>query len=201
VALWSQDYGVNIRSQKPATRVIAWFLVATSLWTSGCQEPAAAIPSSISDDEYGVYAAWLTRHFKEPPSRLLLSDRTFVFDPLGADRCDVKQLEAQGVSLELLKKLHEIGEAEYVLHTDKFQRNPFKLPWSYEESRGWSTGSGPPFRLVGFSRVAFNRSKSKAFFGVSDACGGLCGGGGALLASRKGSEWLFKSDVRCGWVY
>jgi hypothetical protein len=185
--------------EKPTTHVIAWFLVVASLWTSGCQERAAAIPASISDEEYGVYAAWLKRHFKKPPSRLLLSDRTFIFDPLGADRCNVKDLQAQGVSFSLLKRLHEVGEAEYVLHTGKFQQDPFKIPWSYEEWSRWSKAS-EPFRLILFTRVAFNRSRSKAFFAVNDVCGGLCGSGGPVFASRKGGDWTLSSNVGCFWI-
>jgi hypothetical protein len=159
------------------------------------------ISNSVSDEEYSLYSAWVKNHFKEQPRRLLLESRTFIFDPLGPASCNAKILEAQGhVSPSLLRALHDLGEAEYPVDTRKFELPAFRIPWKYEESEGLYTNPSPPFRLIAFSRVAFNRDRSEAFFAVSNSCGGLCGGG-ALLAIRRQGEWVFRSDLGCVWLY
>jgi len=56
------------------------------------------------------------------------------------------------------------------------------------------------YRIVGFSRVAFNRVHTEALFAISDSCGGLCGGGGARLARRENGKWTFRTTV-CNWIY
>jgi hypothetical protein len=160
------------------------------------------IPNSVSDEEYSLYSAWAKHHFKEQPSRLLLASRTFVFDPLGPQGCNVKMLQAKAhVSSSLLRALHDLGEAEYAVHTSKFRLPAFRIPWNYDESEGLYTNPSRPFRLIAFSRVAFNRDRSEAFFAVSNSCGGLCGGGGPLIAIRKDGEWVFSSDLGCFWQY
>ena len=188
--------------EQVAARFIACLLFGVALLTSGCRDRAVPIPNSISDEEYAVYSAWIRNHFKEQPARLLLASRTFSFDPLGSQGCNAKTLEAQArVSFFLLRRLHDLGEAEYPVRTDKFQRREFKIPWKYEESEGLPANPSPPFSLIAFSRVAFNQDRSEAFFAVSNSCGGLCGGGGPLVALRKEGEWVFRSDLGCYWVY
>jgi hypothetical protein len=181
--------------QSTADRFIACLLLTVAVLTSSCRQDAAPIPNIIADDEYSVYAAWLKRHFKEQPARLLLANRTFIFDPIDRRGC------AAGVPDPLARALHGLGEAEYFVRTEKFKHPPFTIPWSYEESPGLAAESTPPFRLIAFSRVAFNRSRSEGYFAVSDACGGLCGYGGAVLAVRRQGEWTFKAAPSCAWVY
>jgi hypothetical protein len=160
------------------------------------------IPNAISDEEYSVYSAWIKHHFKEQPPRLLLANRTFIFDPLAPQWCNPKSsLAATHISISLLRALHDLGEAEYLVRTGKFQLPAFQIPWKYEESEGLPANPPGPFRLIGFSRVAFSQNRSEALFAVSDACGGLCGGGGALVATRKQGEWVFPSHLGCVWVY
>ncbi len=160
------------------------------------------IPNSISEDEYSVYSAWIKHHFKEQPPKLLLSSRTFIFDPLGSNGCDGKLLQSQGhVSISLLESLHNLGEAEFPVMTSKFQSAKFKISWNYEESEGLAAAPARPFSRISFSRIAFNRDKTEGLFAVSNSCGGLCGGGGALLATRKNGQWTFKGELGCYWVY
>ena len=169
---------------------------------SECRDRAMPIPNSVSDEEYSLYSAWVKHHFKEQPRRILLESRTFIFDPLGPASCNAKILKAQGhVNPSFLRALHDLGEAQYPLNTGKFELPAFRIPWKYEESEGLYTNPSPPFRLIAFSRAAFNRDRSEAFFAVSNSCGGSCGGGGALLAIRRQGEWLFKSDLGCVWLY
>ena len=182
-------------------RYVLRLMVGVSLFTQTCgSDHALQIPNSISDEEYSVYSAWLKHHFKEPPPRLLLANRTFIFDPLSSSGC-AKALQTQGrVSPFLLQPLHDLGEAEFLVRTGKFQLPQFKLPWKYEESDLCPSPS-PPFRLIAFSRVVFNRNRTEGLFAVSDLCGGLCGGGGPFIATRKDGQWVFRSDLGCSWIY
>jgi hypothetical protein len=178
---------------------IVFLLFAVAL-LSGCADRAGPIPNSITDEEYSVYSAWLKHHFKEQPTRLLLEGRTFIFDPLRPYGCG-KTLAQAHVSSRLLRALHDLGEAEYPMQTDKFRLPPYRIPWKYEEWYRLSAYPSDGFRLIQFSRVAFNPDKSQGLFAASDSCGGLCGGGGALIAIREKSEWVFRSDLGCVWVY
>ena len=183
------------------TRYIAPLLFGIVLLTLGCSDGAAVIPNAITDEEYSVYSSWLRLHFKEQPSRLLLASHTFIFDPIDR-RCGATTPDGQArTSTSLLRALHNLGEAVYPVRTDKFKRLPFKIPWDYEESERLPEHPSQPFRLIAFSRVAFSQRRSEAFFAVSDSCGGLCGGGGALLAIREQGEWTFKPDPICMWIY
>jgi hypothetical protein len=174
----------------------------TVLVGAGCSHRVPKIPNTISDDEYAVYAAWIAHHFKEQPARLLIQRPTFTFDPVGTHHCDPRTLESQGhIDRSLLQAFHDLGEAEYPVHTDKFKIQPFKIPWQFEESEGLIANPPYPFRLIAFSRVAFNSDRSQALFAVSNSCGGLCGGGGALLATQKNGAWIFNKNLGCMWVY
>lgn len=185
-----------------AVRSIVCLLFGVALLTPACRDRAMPIPNSVSDEEYSLYSAWVKHHFKEQPPRLLLASRTFIFDPLPPHGfCNANLLESPWhVSSFLLRALHNLGEAEYPVATGKFKLPAFRIPWKYEESKGLDTNPFPPFRLIRFSRVAFNRDRSEAFFAVSNSCGGLCGGGGAILAIQKQGEWVFRSDLGCSWL-
>jgi hypothetical protein len=172
--------------------------IALLLVFDNCGAGAPDLPNSISDEEYSVYSAWITHAFKEQPPRLLLSSRTFIFDPLSPMGCS-KALETnRHVSPTLLRALHRLGEAEFPVHTGKLQ-----LPWKFEESEGLTSFPAltPPFLLIAFSRVAFNRDKTQALFAVSNVCGGLCGGGGPILVTRKAGHWSFSDNLGCVWKY
>ena len=87
------------------------------------------------------------------------------------------------------------------VQSDKFRLPPYRIPWKCEEWDRLSAYPSDGFRLIQFSRVAFNPDKSQGLFAVSNSWGGLCGGGGALIAIREKSEWVFRSDLGCVWVY
>jgi hypothetical protein len=185
-----------------AARSIVCLLSGVALLTPACLNRAMPIPNSVSNEEYSLYSAWVKHHFKAQPPRLLLASRTFSFDPLGPTRCNAKLLEARGhVTSSLMRALHDLGEAEYRVDTRKFKLPAFRIPWKYEESEGLYTNPSAGYSLIEFSRVAFNRDRSEAFFAVSNSCGGLCGDGGAVLAIHKRGEWVFRSDLGCSWVY
>jgi hypothetical protein len=187
------------RLELAAARSIVFLIIGVALLV-GCRSGATPISNSVTDEEYSVYSAWIKHHFKEQPPRLLLASRTFIFDPLNPITCG-KAVEPRGdASSSLLRALHNLGEAEYPIRIGKFHLPAFRVPWNVEE---WDRATNPygPFRLIAFSRVAFNRDRSKALFAVSNSCGGLCGGGGALLAIREKGEWIFRSDLGCVWAY
>ena len=186
-----------------AARSIVWVLFGVALLTPACRDRALPIPNSVSDEEYSLYSAWVKHHFKEQPPRLLLASRTFIFDPLGPHGlCNLKLLESRGhASSSLLRALHDLGEAEYLVDTRKFKLPAFRIPWKYEDSDRLYTNPSPGYSLIEFSRVAFNPDRSEAFFAVSNSCGGLCGDGGAVLAIHKQGEWVFRSDLGCIWEY
>ena len=132
-----------------AVRSIVSLLFGVALM-SACRDRALPIPNSVSDEEYSLYSAWVKHHFKKQPQRLVLESRTFNFDPL--QRCNAKILEAQGhVSSSLLWALHDLGEAEYPVHTGKFELPAFRIPWKYEDSRTLYTNPSPPYRLLSIS--------------------------------------------------
>jgi hypothetical protein len=130
-----------------------------------------------------VYSAWIKHHFKEQPTQLLLESRTFIFDPLRPYGCG--KIAQAHVSSRLVRALHDLGEAEYPVQTGKFRLPPYRIPWKYAELDRWSRYPSGGFRLIQFSRVAFNHDISQGLFAVSDSCGGLCGGGSALIAIRE----------------
>ena len=167
---------------------------------AGCN---GRIPNNVSPDEYGVYAEWMKAHFlKDAPSNLYISSRTFVFDALETFGCGNALRDKAGVPWSLIKQLHALGKAKYRLDIYP-PESKLPIPWNYTAVEGWRLISQWPvrFKFVEFSRVAFNHSRSKALFAVSDSCGGLCGGGGAVYAHRKNGPWVFESGGGCFWLY
>jgi hypothetical protein len=77
-----------------------------------------------------------------------------------------------------------------------------RFPWNYTAVEDWRLVSREPgrYQIVYFSRVAFNLAHSKAFFAVSDICGGDRGWEGAVYAHKKNGAWVFESGG-CHWVY
>ena len=137
---------------------------------------------------------------RSSPPRLILESRTFISDPLRPYGCG-KTLAQAHVSSRLVRALHDLGEAEYPVRTDKFRLPPYRIPWTYEEWDRLPPYPPDRFRLIRFSRVAFNGDRSQGLLAVSDSCGRLCSGGGALIAMREQGEWGFRSVLGCVWVY
>jgi hypothetical protein len=169
-------------------RVILGLLMAISLFTEARADRALPIPPSITDAEYSVYSAWLNQYFKEQPPRLLLAPQTFALP----SHCDAKTQPGDSFLTESLRRL---GEARFPVHTERF-----KIAWAYEEWQGPSRTPAEPYRLIAFSRVAFNQNRTEALFAVDNVCGGLCGNGGIFLATRKDGAWTFKRSNGCFWV-
>lgn len=174
-------------------------LFAAIVLSAGCALRSSPIPNAVSNDEYAIYAAWLKQHFKTRPERLLLATRTFSFNPMTPGTCNIRSLR-QDVNVSLLEALQNLGEAPYSIDTQQFDSHEAKIPWTYEASEGLATNPPPPFQLISFSRVAFNWNRTRAFFAVDDACGGLCGDGSAVLASRTDGGWTFKRVLSCTWT-
>ena len=173
---------------------LAWILLVAM---AGC---APKIPTKVAAEEYEVYSAWIRHHFaKEQPRTLYLATRTFSWET--ASTCDTKAMRKAGVDDSLARRLRELGEAEYPLN---LYSRTMKIPWDFKEASGFpdrfSEDQPGTFRIVAFSRVAFNTRRTRALFAVSNICGGLCGGGGVLSGVRKDSAWTFQ-QTGCMWVY
>jgi hypothetical protein len=179
-------------------------LLSAGFFLCACSHRAPTIPNVVSEDEYSLYAAWIRHHFRHPPARLVIGSRTFVFDPLGTGQCKPRLLESlTHIDHTSLQALHDLGEASYTVHTDKFRQDPFRIPWKYEEAEGLGPNLVGRYSFVTFSRVAFNPDRKRAFFAFDDACGGLCGGGGPVYATRTSRGWTFDSQTGfiCSWTY
>jgi hypothetical protein len=162
---------------------------------------APSIPDKVTSEEYELYSQWATNRFqKEPPRHLYFAARTFVFNPMERNGCD-KALSRDGVSWSMIRAMHALGEAQYPLSF--YDKTKLRIPWEY---KGVDSIYDVPqenykdYRYVDFSRVSFNNAHTEALFAVSDSCGGLCGGGGALLARRENGSWTFRG-VGCSWMY
>jgi hypothetical protein len=181
--------------RKPLAVIAVVFAIA------GCN---GRIPNRVTLDEYGVYSQWMKVHFsKNEPKNLYISSRTFVFDPVARTAgCRANAVhDKAGVPWSFIKQLHALGEAEYRL-PDAYSPTKLDIPWSYKLVDDWRSISqeAGQYRLVSFSRVAFDITRRKAFFAVSDACGGLCGAGAAVYAEKRNGAWVFKG-TSCSWVY
>lgn len=141
-------------------------------------------------------------HFsKNPPSNLYITSRIFVFQPLESNGCGNEIHDKAGVPRALIKQLDALGEAKYWL-PDVYSPTRLRIPWGYKlfDDRLLVSQESGAYRPVAFSRVAFDTTHSKAFFAVSDACGGLCGGGGAVCAHKQNGACVIESGG-CNWVY
>jgi hypothetical protein len=157
------------------------------------------IPNKVTPDEYQLYSEWTAQHFAaKAPDQLFFSKRTFVFDPLEKFGCGDRLHADNAVSSSLINQLHALGEAEYAL--DFYPPSGLRVPWPHKEVDGLPNDQPNTYRLIGFSRVAFNLDHSEALFAISDSCGGECGGGGARLARRENGKWTFRT-TSCVWEY
>jgi hypothetical protein len=163
------------------------------------------IPNRIAPEEYGVYSDWMKFHFsKNEPINLYLRSSTVAFHPPPDAPCGEKDLHIAGVPWALINQFHALGTVEYRL--DVFsQDTKLAVPWSYKM---FDPQHPPPpvptelqerGRLVEFSRVAFNRGHTEAFFFVMDTCGPRCGTDDDVYAHKESGGWVFK-NVGCeGW--
>jgi hypothetical protein len=158
---------------------------------------ARQIPNKVMRDEYAIYSAWTSVHFAEnPPERLYFSSRTGIFDPLKYvwKAC----VEKDGVDKSLMKQLHALGEAEYLLDFDT--SGHLQIPWAYKEVDVAPDLGHQTFHLITFSRVAFNRDHTDALFAVFDHCGSQCGLGGFVCAKIQAGKWSFRPVTGCAVV-
>lgn len=176
-------------------KLLRIFVGVLWLGIAGC---TPQIPNKITPEEYELYNAWVLQHFESAaPVHLYFDTRTFPLDPFSNGGCG-DTLHKEGVSWSMIKQLHVLGEAQYPL--DFYSRGQnIKIPWDYSEieTLGKVTSDS---HIIGFSRAAFSRSKNEALFGISDACGGLCGYGGYRYGEKVSGKWKFRK-IGCQWVY
>ena len=172
------------------------FLVLV-LAMSGCR----GIPNRVQPEEYNVYSAWLGKRPAKhpPPGNLYISFRTMIYN--ATQECGKQLRPLLKSDAGLADQLSALGEAQYPL--DLYSTPPkLKVPMPFKPLGDYpSQEPNRPYRLITFSRVAFNTAGTVALFAVSGSCGGLCGGGGALIARRDNAGvWAFE-DTGCVWVY
>jgi hypothetical protein len=176
---------------------IAALVMVSCLAGLGC---TPKIPDKVTTKEIEVYREWLKQRFAgKAPEQLYLDDQTFAFDPQQRG-CGKAIHEQNHVPWSLMKALHAVGNADYEVDVSPAT---MELPWKYQVLK---VRQFPPtsrgLHVIGFSRVAFDRSGTQALFAVSDACGpGDCGSGSAVLAAKHGGSWQFTSLKSCSWVY
>ena len=183
---------------RPIQTFIAALLIASSLVGLGC---TPKIPDKVTTKEIDIYREWLKQRFTgKAPEQLYLDPQSFAFDPLGHLGCGNAMHKEDHMPWSLMKALHALGNMDFEVDVSPAT---MQLPWKYEvlNVRQFPPPS-PGLHVIGFSRVAINRSGTEALFAVSDACGaGQCGGGSAVLAVKDGGSWHFTSLKSCSWVY
>jgi hypothetical protein len=162
---------------------------------------APHVPSTIREEEYGLYADWTKSHFSQnpPQGQLYVLNRTFKFNPLEQPGgCSLAMIEKAGVSKSLPRQLSNLGDAEYIFASNLPVR--LRIPWKYTFVEASPDQLPGTFHLLAFSRIAFSRNHREALFAASDACAaGDCGRGGVVYAQMKQGTWTFKSV--CSWMY
>jgi len=182
-------------------RKLLWTIVGVAL-TTYCFLGIACtsrIPDKITAEEMNLYREWLKHQFSEHvPEQLYIDDQTFVFDPI-QNKCDAALRKIDGVSKTMVKQLHALGNADYPLDVES---NNLRLPWPYRvlDPRRLPARAPGKVHIVSFSRIAFSRDHTQALFAVGDSCGGECGGGGPVLASKPGNIWQFRRLESCTWI-
>ncbi|HKD80935.1 MAG TPA: hypothetical protein VKH81_14655 [Candidatus Angelobacter sp.] len=188
------------RKTRPA---VAWRIavVLMLICMAGCG--VQQLPNQITDDEYALYSAWLTRYSRNHPEQLYISQRTAVFDELLSGNCS-RALHDQGkVPWSLIKPLQALGDAQYMLR--EYQHR-LDVPVAYTMAEQMPLSSHEGFTYVSFSRVVFDRAHSEALFffahsGCEKGSGTqmVCGGGGAvaLHAIKRSGQWQIEPAQGC----
>ena len=177
--------------------ILAVLLAAFGLLGIAC---TSHIPDKVTVEEMDLYREWLKHHFaNQAPEQLYLDDQTFVFDPV-QNKCDLALRKTDGVSKAIITQFHELRNTDYPLDVAS---SHLKLPWPYRvlDPRRLPAAAPGKLHIISFSRIAFSRDHEEALFAIGDACGGECGGGGAVLAKKQGNSWQFTRLESCAWIY
>ncbi|HVH87425.1 MAG TPA: hypothetical protein VM912_11920, partial [Terriglobales bacterium] len=190
---------MRLRESWHRTQVLVVALVLSLCLTTLSCTPE--IPNRVTNEEIALYREWLKHRFaSKAPEQLYLDDQTFVFDPLEHLGCGGAMHKQDHVPWSLMKALHSLGNSDYEVDVSP---KVMQLPWSYQilNTRNFPKQS-PGLHVIGFSRIAFNHSGHQGLFAFSDSCAaGLCGTGGAVLASKQRDTWQFNELKSCFWVY
>lgn len=175
------------------------FCAAFIAMLAGCR--AASIPNEVSNREYALYAAWTNVTFaNREPRPLFFRSHTTPFRPDAPNGCGGILHRKDGVLWSMLRQLDALGTAAYPLDLGPSGNHLFRISWPCQESDRLPAGAESGYRAITFSRVAFSRAGDEALFFFDDSCGGLCGGGGSVLARRKHGTWEFQW-LHCVWVH
>jgi hypothetical protein len=185
---------------------------------------AAMRPAQIDEEEYAVYSVLINSNLKsdeqlkesgEPKDRvLIIDDKPSLWDGFGDGEKDkfFEELKKSSTELQpetvndLLVKSNETSTLErklsikidYQLIKDEEVEGFFK-----EGGGGWEAFHKKYPKASGImtvSRVGFNADKTQALVYTGWSCGGLCGGGGYTLLTKKSGGWVKAGHVGPTWV-
>ena len=184
-------------------------LVASAIGALGCQR---SVPNVVTTDEYRVYSSYL-RHYastRKKQQEILVMNRTFPASAMFGKYVASSRCAAS--SNGLLKELLAFGDAQYpLLNTGE---TSVVVPFSYRmvtaDGSANQKAATSGYYSVQYTRVAFNRTRTEAFFGVAtDVCYSTegrssypveCGYGATwFIHARKSgvNEWSFEDAKDC----
>lgn len=187
---------------------------------------AARRLSEIEDEEYAVYSALINHDLKEGQAQekrkdanervLVINDSPSLWEgflesesknffnemknsspELQPETVNDLQVKSQNDAPRLQRKLSI--NIKYLLVKDEDIEALFKD----NVMGGWEGFHRKYPKSSGFltlSRVGFNADKTQALVYKGWSCGGLCGGGGYTLLSKKNGVWSVGPDVGPTWV-
>jgi hypothetical protein len=186
---------------------------------------AGSAPLQIEDEEYAVYSALINKDIKDSADAekrgdasdrvLIINESPSLWDGSIADESknffeelkrSAPQLQPETVN-DLQVKSNEASRLErkfslkikYLLVKDEeidalFKDNVMGGWEAFHRKHPKSSG------ILTLSRVGFNADKTQALVYKGWSCGGLCGGGGYTLLTKKKGVWVVGPDIGPTWV-
>ncbi len=172
---------------------------------------SASAQNTPDSEEYSVYASLLEQKFIRPENKQLVIRKQTMIDDFDDKGMRTKILDYSKLFAEETTCDFEIRNKKPTELSDKFNLN-VKIKFLVQEEikeifganhplsaeqEGWESfrKKYPTTRwVITFSRVGFNREKTKAFVFVGDACGPLCGEGNAYLLLKKDNIWKIEKE-------
>lgn len=149
--------------------------------------------TSVTDEEYAVYSALINSTFLHPKTdRAIIQahtefDRETVVIPEEFKEDLLPKIERS----ETLERRFNLKVDYLLLDKDQlnalFKEGGLETAWEiYWKRYPKATG------LLGLSRVAFDRTHTKAYVYASESCGSLCGNGYSFVLEKVNGSWQVK---------
>ena len=193
---------IAIFSAERCRSLLIFMLWLFAFVLTGC---APKIPNVVSAEEYQIFSAWIKHDYsKKPTGAFYLATETFI---RRFDFCQ-KNLKSKGVD-SLAHQLEDLGDAKFLVYASR----SIHSPWPFQEANEY-----PPkflrdgaFRVLQFTRVAFNQQHTAGLFAISEERGyrhpedgsteiGLGGGSGIIARRKQDGTWAFE-ETGCITLY